>query len=101
MAIYSEAFKESLVKKILNTPHKSIRETAEEANIALSTLHGWVSRLKNSVKIDPEALDLSAKRPLSWTTEQRFNALLSTTNLNLWTPNGIFLIITKKSYNAN
>lgn len=81
MAIYSKEFKESLVKKILTPPHQSIRATAKEANIGISTLYGWVCRLKSSINIDPESVGLESKRPSAWTAEQRLNALLATANL--------------------
>ena len=80
MVIHNQAFKESLVKKVL-TSGKSMRVISAEGHVALSTLYGWVHALKSSINVDSEALNLSAKSPSKWTTQERLSTLIATGSL--------------------
>ncbi len=78
MAIYSEEFKKSIVKKILSNPAISMRYVAKENGLAFSTTHGWLKKYGNDIQNPCDSLK---KSPKDWTLEERFNILLETSSL--------------------
>ena len=79
MAKYSEEFKQSLIKKVLSSPDKSVSSIATEANLNGPTLHRWLKEFKNNTIVS----DIKApKRPCDWTREQRFEVLMESANLS-------------------
>ena len=81
MVIINKNLKESLVRKVLENPEKSISEIAREAHISKSTLYGWVKRAKESTKYSASVVH-STLRAASWTREQRFQTLMDTATLS-------------------
>lgn len=82
MTTYSKSFKESLVKKVLNTPGESMSAIAREAQVSTSALSVWCQRLRGSVLGEDSQVDSSEKLPSDWTLEERFEALLASSQLS-------------------
>jgi len=78
MTIYSESFKEALVKKALLQPNISPRQFAQEASVSNSALYSWIQRYK---KIANDAGSKSNNHSNNWTTEERFNMLIESGTL--------------------
>jgi transposase len=81
MVIINKNFKESLVRKVLENPEKSISEIARDAHISRSALYGWVRQAKESTKHSSSVVH-SIPQTVSWTTEQRFQTLMDTSTLS-------------------
>jgi transposase len=77
MAIYTEEFKRSIVKKVLLRSEIPLRRQAQEHGIAPSTINGWLKKYTNIQNVG----NASKKWPKDWTLEERFNILLETNNL--------------------
>ncbi len=80
MATYSQEFKESLVKKVLNSPNKTMSGIAREAQVSVSTLHTWVHRHKHTTQPNVAKIN-SSNDSATWTAAQRFQTLLDTAHL--------------------
>ena len=80
MTKYTRDFKASLVNKVLSDPGQSIRAVATEAQVGVSSLHGWVHTAKNqgSIKEDRSA----AARPCDWPAAQRLQAVIESSVLD-------------------
>lgn len=74
---YSQEFREQAVQKLLQRGDKTIECIAVELNINLFTLKHWLGKYR------PETMSThkSAKRPVDWTVEERFQALMSSHGL--------------------
>lgn len=81
MGIHSQELKESLVRKVLENPEKSLSEIARNAHISKSTLYSWVSRAKGTTQHSLPAVH-STTQTVSWSSEQRFQVLMDTSSLS-------------------
>ncbi len=68
---YSEEFKEQALSKVLQRGDKSIQSIAEELNISVFTLKGWLKRTQST----SITKTMKQQRPKDWTRHQRFEAL--------------------------
>ncbi|MBU2571830.1 MAG: transposase, partial [Gammaproteobacteria bacterium] len=67
---YSEEFKEQALSKVLQRGDKSIQSIAEELNISVFTLKGWLKRTRST----SITKTMKQQRPKDWTREQRLEA---------------------------
>lgn len=74
---YSKDFKEQALTKVLQRGEQSIAAIADELNINVFTLRGW---LKQSRAI-ALTKTMNQQRPKDWSREQRFEALVSSAGL--------------------
>jgi transposase-like protein len=66
MTKFSNEFKESLVKKMIREPKRSI---AKEAHVAVSSLHKWVRDEKvKAFGINRMASDPTSESSMNWTS---------------------------------
>lgn len=75
MTIYSESFKEALVKKALLQPDISSRRLAKEAGVSNSALYNWIMRYKKANNVT------NGSNSNNWTIEERFNMLIESSSL--------------------
>lgn len=85
-ASYSEAFVEQALSKVYQRDRRTIRSVAEELNINMFTLKGWMKRTTQTGKAPPVARE---KRPQDWSLSERLIALqesygLADEPLNAW-----------------
>ncbi len=73
---YSEEFKEQALSKVLQRGDKSIQSIADELNISVFTLKGWLKRTRSH-----STTKTMQQRPKDWTRKQRFEALLTSADL--------------------
>jgi transposase-like protein len=74
---YSEDFKEQALAKVLQRGDKTIQCVADELNINVLTLKGWLKSSRST----PTTETMNHQRPNDWTQEQRFEALMSSAGL--------------------
>ena len=72
---YSEAFKEEALRKVLQRGRRTLGELAQELNMPVATLKGW---LRTSKKTLSENAPLAEKPARDWNSAQRLQALLET-----------------------
>lgn len=78
---YSEAMKESVVKKVLNK-EKRAYEVSKETGIARSTLSVWLKNYKQGDKMNANNdVKNEDKRPKDWSGAERIDALIKTGGL--------------------
>lgn len=70
---YSEEFKEQALSKVLQRGDKSIQSIADELNISVYTLKGWLKQTRSN----PTPNTMTQQRPKDWTREQRLEALIA------------------------
>ena len=82
MTKYNQEFKQQAVKKALSrNENQSVREIAQQLNIGTSTLWKWIKLAKTNQL--PETNLMSKEKSLqNWSATERFDALLSSQNLN-------------------
>lgn len=81
MAHYSRKYKESMVRKVLSNPDISAKEQAENAGIGYSTLTCWIRKYSGQMDKAKTTKKSTVQRPLDWSHEERFEALLETAHL--------------------
>jgi transposase-like protein len=74
---YSKEFKEQALSKVLQRGDKSIQSIADELNISVFTLKGWLKQTRSN----PTTKTMKPQRPKDWTREQRFEALVASAGL--------------------
>ena len=74
---YSEEFKEQALSKVLQRGDKNIQSSADELNISVFTLKGWLKRTRSTSITE----SMKQQRPKDWTRQQRFEALLASAGL--------------------
>jgi transposase-like protein len=74
---YSQAFREQAIQKLLQRGDKTIQCIAEELNINVFTLKHWLRQYR------PQTMttNKTTKRPIDWTPEERFQALMASHGL--------------------
>ena len=74
---YSEEFKEQALSKVLQRGDKSIQSIADELNISVFTLKGWLKRTRSH----STTKTMKQQRPKDWTRKQRFETLVASAGL--------------------
>lgn len=74
---YSEEFKEQALAKVLQRGDQTIQCIADELNINVFTLKGWLKSSRSTTTTET----MNHQRPNDWTREQRFEALMSSAGL--------------------
>jgi transposase len=74
---YTEEFKEAMVQKLLANPGKSVKTLSVEAGIPFSTLRNWKEKY-----CQQKGFDLSKKKRVKWTPEEKLNAIILTASMN-------------------
>lgn len=74
---YSQEFRDQAVQKLLQRGDKTIECIAVELNINIFTLKHWLGKYRPKIMSTHQ----SAKRPVDWTVEQRFQALMTSHGL--------------------
>ncbi|MDO8937979.1 MAG: transposase, partial [Methylicorpusculum sp.] len=69
---YSEEFKEQALSKVLQRGDKSIQAIADDLNMSVFTLKGWLKQTRSN----STTKTMKQQRPKDWNREQRFEALL-------------------------
>jgi len=74
---YSQAFREQAIQKLLQRGDKTISCIAEELNINVFTLKHWLRQYSPQTM----STNKTTKRPVDWTPEERFQALMASRGL--------------------
>jgi transposase-like protein len=74
---YSPAFREQAIQKLLQRGDKTIQCIAEELNINVFTLKHWLRHYRPQTMSEQK----TTKRPVDWTPEERFQALMASHGL--------------------
>lgn len=74
-ATYTDDFKETMVKKVLANPYKSVKQVSNETGVPSSTLGNWVRKYNQH-----KGITLSKKK--KWTAEEKFEAVILTASMN-------------------
>jgi len=74
---YSQAFREQAIQKLLQRGDKTIACIAEELNINAFTLKYWLKQYRPQIMSEHK----TTKRPIDWTPEERFQALMASHGL--------------------
>lgn len=74
---YSEEFKEQALSKVLQRGDKSIQAIADDLNMSVFTLKGWLKQTRSN----STTKTMKQQRPKDWNREQRFEALLACAGL--------------------
>ena len=75
---YTEAFREQALKKVYGRGQRTISDVAEELNICIGTLKGWMKKHK---KQSMNTAPVASKRPNDWTPAERLQLLLESHGL--------------------
>jgi hypothetical protein len=107
-ALHSPAFREQALVKVYSRGARDIASVAQELNINLSTLKGWMRDKSRRDKLEPklaagsaalrqpDSVDKGVKRPQDWKPAEQLQALMQTHGLseeqrNAWCrENGLF-----------
>jgi len=82
MTKYNPEFKQQAVKKVLSRhDNQSVREIAQQLNVGTSTLWKWIKLAKTNQLAETNTMS-KEKSPQDWSATERFDALLSSQNLN-------------------
>ncbi len=73
---YTQEFKEQALAKTLQRGDKTIQSIADELNVNIFTLKGWLRDSKTTMTAPN-----TDKRPSDWTQAQRFQALMGSATL--------------------
>lgn len=75
---YSSGFKSAAIQKMLLPGGPSASKLSKELGISQTTLSRWVRECANSKSMKSN----NQKSPLSWSAEQKFQAILETSNMD-------------------
>ncbi len=78
MSRYSEARRESVLRKLLPPESCSIADVAREEGISTATLYNWRSAARRQGRLLPDA----DTTPEGWSSQDKFAAVLETASLN-------------------
>jgi len=79
MPSYSADFKSVIISKLIGPKPPSIRQVSKDTGIAPSTLHDWVGKARSTNSVD---IPKRVKRVQNWTKQEKFEALLATSNMS-------------------
>lgn len=77
---YSEAFRESAVKKLFDPNCSGLKPLAKELGIMPHTLRKWRDRIVGD--IPNKGATMGKKRPQDWSANEKFQAVMETAALN-------------------
>ena len=71
---YSLAFRNGVLRKVLPPENRSVYQVAREAGVSPTTIHSWMSKLKEGkLELTPEGTDPT---PRDWPINQKFRLLM-------------------------
>ncbi len=74
---YSQGFKRSTVKKLLQPNPPTIKKLSEDTGVSQQTLHNWLNQLREEVEMSDYK-----RTPEEWTLPEKHEALVSVAKLS-------------------
>jgi transposase len=79
MPLYSPKQKDAVIRKMLQPDAPSVLALSSQLGISKATLYRWLNQSNSQGKTTQDTME---KRPLDWTPEERFQAVMETSALS-------------------
>jgi transposase-like protein len=78
MPIYSEQYKEQLVRKLMPPSNQSVAQISRDSGVSVPTLYNWKKRYQDKGHVVPA----KSSRPEGWDAKAKLAAIIQTAALN-------------------